>query len=255
MPTWDPNRYLSFESQRTRPARDLLARVHLGGASRIVDVGCGPANSTALLADRWPDAEVVGVDTSAEMIERARRAMPEQRFYQADLRQWRPDGPVDLVFCNAVLHWLPDHAGVFDRMLSWLGPGGWLAVQMPANFDEPSHVLMRKVARSARWESAVGEVLAESPIAAPAQYHRMLAGRGSVDIWSTEYIHALSGEDPVVEWVKGAGLRPLLDRLGPEDAAAYLAEYAGEIRRAYPPQRDGTTLFPFRRLFIVVQIF
>lgn len=253
MPTWHPAQYLRFADHRTRPARDLLAAIEVDSPRSVIDVGCGPGNSTALLAGRWPGAAVVGMDSSAAMVERARQALPDVRFVEADLRDWSPDDPVDVVFSNATLQWLDDHPTVFARLLSWLAPGGVLAVQMPANFDQPSHVLMRELASSARWSDRVGDVLRESPVAAPGDYWRMLAPQGSVDIWTTEYLQLLEGENPVTEWVRGTGLRPVLDRLDETEAAAFVAEYSQLMARAYPRQADGTTLFPFRRLFIAVR--
>lgn len=253
MPTWQPSQYLRFGDHRTRPVRDLLASLGVGDPRTVVDVGCGPGNSTALLAQRWPLADLVGLDSSAAMIERARRALPDVRFVEDDLREWSPDSAVDVVFSNAALQWVEDHAAVFPRLLGWLAPGGTLAVQMPVNFDQPSHVLMRQLAASPRWTDAVGGVLEESPVAAPEEYWRMLAPYGEVDIWTTEYLQVLEGENPVTEWVRGTGLRPVLDRLDEDAAAVFLAEYSRMVSRAYPRQDDGSTLFPFRRLFIVLR--
>lgn len=253
MPTWHPAQYLRFGGHRTRPARDLLAAIGVDAPGTVVDVGCGPGNSTALLAERWPLADLVGLDSSAAMIERARKALPDVRFVEGDLREWSPHAAVDVVFSNATLQWVEDHAAVFRRLLGWLAPGGTLAVQMPANFDQPSHVLMRELAASPRWKEAVGGVLRESPVAAPQEYWRMLAPYGEVDIWTTEYLQVLEGENPVTEWVRGTGLRPVLDRLDENAAAAFVTEYSRMVGRAYPHQDDGSTLFPFRRLFIVVR--
>ena len=253
MPTWHPAQYLRFGDHRTRPARDLLAAIGFDAPRTVVDVGCGPGNSTALLYERWPLADLVGLDSSAAMIERARQALPDVRFVEVDLEEWSPDAPVDVVFSNATLQWVEDHAAVFPRLLGWLAPAGTLAVQMPANFDQPSHVLMRELAASPRWTEEVGGVLRESPVAAPQEYWRMLAPYGEIDIWTTEYLQVLEGEDPLTEWVRGTGLRSLLDRLDEDAAAAFVAEYSQMVSRAYPRQDDGFTLFPFRRLFIVVR--
>lgn len=253
MPTWDPATYLEFGAQRSRPASDLLAQVGIEHPDRIVDVGCGPGNSTALLTTRWPSAEVVGLDTSPEMIARGRDRLPDAEFVEGDLRSWSPPERVDLVFSNATLHWLDDHAGILARLLSWLTPGGVLAVQMPDNFGQPSHRLMREICSSPRWSSSVGSVLRSDPVARPGEYVRLLKNRGSVSVWTTEYLHVLTGSDAVVKWVRGAGLRPVLDRLSPEETDAFVAEYAEAVRDAYPPEPDGTTIFPFRRLFITVR--
>lgn len=254
VPSWDPPQYLRFADHRTRPGRDLLAGVVCDHPAAVVDVGCGPGNSTALLAERWPDARLIGIDSSAEMIEQARALLPGVAFEQADLRRWQPPSRVDVVFSNATLHWVEDHRGVFERVVSWLASGGVLAVQMPANFDQPSHVLMRELAASRRWSGRLGDVLRPKPVASMAEYRRMLAPYGAVDIWTTTYLHQLHGEDPVPEWVRGTGLRPLLDGLEGAEAADFLSEYTEAVREAYPPEPDGTTLFPFRRLFIVCRV-
>lgn len=254
MPTWDPDRYLRFDDARTRPARDLLAAVSHEGPGTVVDVGCGPGNSTALLARRWPEARLIGLDASPEMLDRAREAVPSAELVQADLTTWTPPEAVDVVFCNATLQWVENHGDVFDHLLGWLGPTGTLAVQMPANFDQPSHVEMRRQASSPPWADRLGGVLREQPVATPAEYHRQLSDPGrEVDIWLTEYLHVLTGPDPVVGWVRGTGLRPVLDLLSEEDRREFLAAYAARMRRSYPPQEDGTTLFPFRRIFVVVR--
>lgn len=253
MPTWHPAQYLRFGDHRTRPARDLLAAIGVDAPRTVVDVGCGPGNSTALLAERWPLADLVGLDSSGAMIEQARQALPYVRFVEVDVRVWSPDAAVDVVFSNATLQWVEDHAAVFSRLLGWLAPGGTLAVQMPANFDQPSHVLMRQLAASPRWKGAVGGLLRESPVAAPEEYWRMLAPHGAVDIWTIQYLQVLGGEDPVTEWVRGTGLRPVLDRLSQDEAAEFLADYSEQMRLAYPRQEDGVTLFPFTRLFIVLK--
>lgn len=256
MPTepfaWDPSQYLHFEDARTRPARDLLARIPPSSPQTVVDVGCGPGNSTLLLRGRWPDAAIVGLDTSSRMLAEARTAVPEATYVEADLRSWRPERPVDVVFSNATLQWVEDHRRVIRHLLTWLGSGGVLAVQMPDNFQAPSHVLMRQLASGDRWRHRLGGVLREAPVASPAEYQRLLADRGRLDIWTVEYLHVLTGTDPVLEWVRGSGLRPVLDRLDPEEAEEFVAAYVAELREAYPREPDGTTLFPFRRLFFVV---
>jgi trans-aconitate 2-methyltransferase len=254
VPSWDPARYLLFGDLRTRPAHELLARIPLESPAVVMDVGCGPGNSTNLLVDRWPHADVVGIDSSPEMVDRARNSVPRATFIEADLRFWKPPRGVDLVFSNATLHWVADHPDLFERLVSWLSPGGVLAIQMPANFDQPSHVLMRRLASSEPWRNLVGGVLRTSPVASPADYYRLLASPGrTVDVWTTEYLHVLTGNDPVVQWVMGSWLRPLLDLLDETQSAEFVSAYTKAVRDAYPPEPDGTTLFPFRRLFIVCQ--
>ncbi|MFP3915373.1 MAG: methyltransferase domain-containing protein [Actinomycetota bacterium] len=251
MPSWDSARYLQFEEHRTRPARDLLARVPHQDPATVIDVGCGPGNSTSLLLHRWPRSTITAIDSSPEMLAQAGRSVPGVTFVESDLRAWRPPRPADVVFSNATLQWLGDHPAVLDHLLSWLAPGGALAVQMPRNYAHPSHLRMRELA-GARGEVLRG-VLRVDPVATPIEYYRMLAGAGRhVDVWETEYLHVLEGDDPVVEWLRGSGLRPVLDRLGPEEGEGFVAEFAAAMRDAYPPEPDGTTLFPFLRLFFVV---
>lgn len=252
MPSWDSTQYLRFETARSRPARDLLARVPKDSPASIVDVGCGPGNSTRLLLERWPEASVIGLDSSGRMLERARAAVPGATYVEADLGEWGPATPVDLVFSNATLQWVGDHPSVVSRLLGWLAPGGTLAVQMPDNFDQPSHVLMRDLAASPRWRRRLAGVLRHAPVASPADYYRMVSEGGTVDIWTAEYLHVLDGDDPVLEWVRGSGLRPVLDRLDEREGREFVAEYAGMLAEAYPKEDNGVTLFPFRRLFFVV---
>lgn len=250
--TWDPGQYLKYGGERTRPAADLLARIPLEAPQAVVDLGCGPGNSTALLSDRWPAAQVTGVDADAAMLERARRAGSMVRWRQANIATWAPDGPADLIFSNAALQWLDDHAALFPRLMGALTPGGVLAVQMPNNFDAPSHALMRDTARSGPWAATLAPLLREAPVAPPAAYYRWLAPLAAqVEIWETIYLHRLSGADPVLSWVRGSALRPLLAALEDRQAAAFEALYAERLRSAYPQEADGATLFPFRRLFMV----
>lgn len=251
---WDPHQYLKFGGERTRPAADLLARVPLDQPARVYDLGCGPGNSTALLAGRWPSAHITALDADAAMLERARSSGPRCRYVMADIGTWTPDDRADLIFSNAVLHWLPDHAQLFPRLAGFLADGGVLAVQMPHNQDAPSHTLMRDTARRGPWASSLAPHLVDAPVAEPEQYYRWLARSvRELEIWETTYLLRLSGADPVLAWVRGTALRPLLEALDPRSAAAFEAEYAERLRGAYPREPDGVTLFPFRRLFIVAR--
>ena len=252
MPSWDPGCYLAFAAERARPARDLLAAICHPSPTRVVDVGCGPGNSTVLLAERWPGAEVIGIDSSEAMIEAARRTAAAVRFEVADLGEWSPSGPVDVVFSNSALQWVDDHPAVLAHLLSWLAPGGVLAVQMPANYDQPSHTIMRDLAEGQRWSGRLAGALRDRPVLSMPRYRDLLAPFGRVDIWTTEYLHVLDGDDPVTTWVSGTGLRPLLDRLDEAERQELLAQYSVRAGAAYPPRFDGKTLFPFRRIFIVV---
>jgi trans-aconitate 2-methyltransferase len=251
MTTWNDAQYLKFGDERTRAARELLARVPVSAAERVVDLGCGPGNSTALLRERWPRAHVVGVDNSPEMLRRARADAPDIEWIEGDAADWRPPAPVDVLFANAVLHWLPDHAALIPALLESVRPGGALAIQMPHNFEEPSHKLMREL--PGPWAERTKRVSALTPAASPAFYYDLLANRSShVDIWETRYEHVMTDGDAIVEWVKGTGLRPYLDILT-DDAqrAAFLRAYKEGIEAAYPQRSDGKRLFSFPRIFIV----
>jgi trans-aconitate 2-methyltransferase len=251
MTDWDDRQYLKFGQERTRAAEELLARVPLLRAEHVLDLGCGPGNSTALLSARFPMARVTGVDSSASMLERARSDYPDAEWVQADLKQFRPDVPVDLLFANAVLQWLPDHATLFVQLLEQVRPGGVLALQVPHNFDEPSHRLMREV--PGPFAKRIQHVRTASPVAAPAFYYDLLAPHAeSVDIWQTTYEHVMPDVMSIVEWVKATGLRPYLETLTDAEKSVYLDAYAASLETAYPLRRDNKRLFSFPRLFMVV---
>ena len=253
MPTWDPAQYLKFGDHRLRPALDLMARIPLDDPSSIYDLGCGPGTITRLLAERWPGATVTGVDSSAVMLAKARREAPGVAFRQADIADWSPAAPADLLYSNATLHWLDDHARLLPRLGGELAPGGVLAVQMPCNGNSPSHLLMEAVTTDGPWRTRLSQVRAVyGSMQAADAYYRILAPlMREVDIWETEYLHALEGSNPVVEWTKGTALRPYLDALEEPVRRAFLAAYAARIEEAYPKQPDGRTLLPFRRIFLV----
>lgn len=259
--TWNPLQYLAYEGERLRPALDLLARVALASPRTIVDLGCGAGNVTRVLAARWPDASILGVDNSASMLAKARAAageLPHVAFETADIGAWAPDPPVDLVYSNAALHWLPDHAALLPRVARAVKPGGVLAVQMPRNFDAPSHVSVSTIAQTERWRATLGPLVREAPVASPEQYLRWLDPLcAAIDVWETIYLQRLparaDGEHPVVAFVSGTWLTPYFERLAGDDAAraAFLADYRERIEHAYPRENDGAVLFPFRRLFVV----
>jgi trans-aconitate 2-methyltransferase len=250
--SWHPERYLAFDDHRTRPAADLLARVPLRTPDRVVDLGCGPGNSTALLTERWPAAAVIGVDSAPAMLAKARERGVAADWLEADIAIWAPDAPVDLLFSNAALQWLPDHSTLLPRLLGCLRPGGVLAVQMPRNFQAPSHVAMRELAANGPWAARLEGVLRAEPVASPAWYHDLLGPRAAtLDIWQTEYLQALDGEDPVLRWTEATALRPVLQALDETEAAAFRQAYAARLREAYPRRPDGRTLYPFQRLFMV----
>lgn len=250
---WDPRLYLQFDEERFRPAFDLLGRVR-SDPGRIVDLGSGTGDLTASLAARWPEASVVGIDNSPEMLEHARSAHPRIEFIDADIRtvSWEGSRRPDLVFSNAALQWLDEHEVLFPRLFDALAADGVLAVQMPNNHDEPAYGLAREAATRPRWaERAAAAIPEYSNVLAPTAYHELLSGPGrELDIWQTEYLHVLRGENPVASWLSGTFLVPALSALGP-DGPDFQAEWAALVAEAYPMRSDGTTLFPFRRLFMV----
>lgn len=258
---WDPDQYLKFSDPRLRPALELLDRVPLASPRVVYDLGCGPGQLTRIIAERWPSASVCGVDNSLEMLKTAAAEAGGIRWIQADVRDWRPDEAPDLLYSNATLHWVEDHQALFPRLVSRLKAGGCLAVQMPLSWAAPSHRLMREtLATGGPGGSALGSeelehALARNWVADAAVYYDLLAGcTKSLDIWETEYLQILDGPDPVLEWVKGTGLRPILDGLDDQERALFLAEYARRLRAAYPVRADGRTLYPFRRLFLVAVV-
>jgi trans-aconitate 2-methyltransferase len=252
---WDPDQYQRFGDERSRPFFDLVGRVAAEAPSVVMDLGCGPGTLTAALARRWPSAEVRGIDSSAEMIEAA-QALPAASgsrlsFALGDVRDWKPDGSVDVIVSNAVLQWVPGYLDVLARWAGFLPSGGWLAVQVPGNYDQPSHAALRELAGSDRWRPLLAGVQLNRQAADPAEYLGLLAGSGfEVDAWETTYLHVLHGDDPVVDWYRGTGLRPVLAALQPAEAEAFLAEYRARMLAAYPAAGFGT-VFPFRRVFVV----
>ncbi len=251
---WDPTQYLKFGDYRLRPALDLLARIESDEPATVYDLGAGTGNVTRLLRERWPGALVTGVDDSPEMLAKARAAEPSINWQLADLATWAPPRPAAVVYSNAALHWVADHHRLFPALLNALAPGGALAVQMPHNFSAPSHTLIADAARSGSWRAKLEPLLRPAPVADPGFYYDLLAPRASsLDIWETEYLHVLTGDDPVKEWVKGTWLRPLLDALDEAQRPAFEQRYAEMLRVPYPSRADGRTLFPFRRLFIVAR--
>ncbi|MDW4910483.1 trans-aconitate 2-methyltransferase [Streptomyces sp. ADMS] len=267
-PTWDPAQYLRHAGHRARPFTDLLARVPglppepSGGPPRIADLGCGPGNVTAVLADRWPTAHITGYDNSAPMLERAaRHAGPTAGggrldFARADVSEWAPPETYDLIVSNAALHWVEGHLDAFPAWLDAVAPGGTFAFQVPDNLDAPLHALMRELATGARWRNRLGEVpRREDSVHAPSVYLDRLARLGcEADVWETTYLHVLRGEDPVLDWAKGTGLRPVLTALAddPEARDAFVTEYRDLLRAVYPTEAYGTVL-PFQRLFAVAR--
>jgi trans-aconitate 2-methyltransferase len=254
---WDAGQYLRYGGERSRPFFDLVAQVGATDPGYVADLGCGPGNLTATLAQRWPGATVVGVDNSPEMIAAATAAASSGpanlRFRLGDVWDWRPDRPVDVLVCNAVLQWVPGHRELLPRWAGQLAPDGWLAFQLPGNFDQPSHAIVAELARSSRWRAPLSGVQLNRQAGDPADYVELLARPGyRVDAWETSYLHILQGPDAVLEWTKGTTLRPVLAALDSEQAAAFTGEYAERLRQVYKPRSFGT-VFPFRRVFAVVR--
>lgn len=254
---WDPATYLRYAGERARPFAELVSRVDADAPAEVVDLGCGEGTATASLLARWPGARVTGVDSSPEMLAAAARvAVPGRvEFVQGDVRTWEPEGAVDVVLSNAVLHWVPGHPALMTRWAGRLVPGGWLAVQVPGNFRAPTHRLLAELCGSPRWAGRLADAAPRpDAVLEPAGYLDVLTAAGlSADVWETTYLHVLRGEDPVLDWVRGSVLRPALGRLPDADARALTAEYAAALLDAYPRRDDGTTVLPFRRIFAVGQ--
>ena len=250
--TWDPALYRRFDDHRSRPFHDLVARIGAESPRRVVDAGCGPGHLTPVLAARWPGARVQAFDGSPEMVADAR-----ERGVEADLidvSEWTPEPDTDVIVCNAVLQWVPAHAELMARWVGALPSGAWLAVQVPGNFDAPSHVLTREVAAQGRWRDRISLRGAET-VHDPSGYADLLTAAGAdVDAWETTYLQRLTGEDPVLSWVSGTALRPIRDALDDPAYADFVEDLAPRLRTAYPPSTDGTTWFPFRRIFVVARV-
>jgi trans-aconitate 2-methyltransferase len=259
---WDPTRYRQFGAERSRPFYELVARIGATEPRFVADLGCGPGELTADLCARWPGAEVLGVDNSAEMIaatEAIVSGLPEGSrgrlsFELADVSDWEPPRPVDVIVSNAMLQWLPEHEKLLHRWVGHLASDGWLAFAVPGNFDQPTHSLLRDMAASPRWRDLLAGVAFNRQAADPAEYLDLLAREGcAVDAWETTYLHVLEGEDPVLRWYQGTGLRPVIAALEEEQAAEFMAEYGALLREHFPRQPYGT-LLPFRRVFVVAQL-
>jgi len=262
--SWDPRQYLKFSNQRLRPGFDLLAQVGDLPPGPIYELGCGTGVHARAMAERWPDRAVVALDKSPQMLAEAAASPSRVRWAEADIETWSAPEPGALLFSNATLQWLEGHDQLFPRLARQLAPGGVLAVQMPRNFDAPSHALMRETAANGPWAATLrpqtqtgtgrSSLLRLDPVGPPAFYYDLLRPRAqALDLWETEYLHVLEGEDPVLEWVRGSALRPVLEALSPEQRFGFERDYALRLRAAYPRRADGCTLLPFRRLFMVAQ--
>lgn len=250
--TWSPEKYLRFADHRLRPGLELLARIPDIDPGVVFDLGCGPGNLTREIAARWPQARVVGVDSSIEMITKARADVPNVEFERGDIETWTPEHEVDVIFSNATLHWLDHHGRLFPRLFDFLRPGGVLAVQMPNNWSAPTHTVPKDVLAESRWSADVRHLLPIDRVDEPGEYRRWLIdAASSFDIWQTTYYQELTGEDPVWEWTTGSLLRPVLAALDGTDLDDFTAAVKAGYRSAYPPDHTGTVLLPFRRLFLI----
>ena len=247
---WDPDLYLKFREYRLAPARDLIARMPNCAPGWITDLGCGTGAATRLLAAKFPGADITAIDNSPEMLTRAR--LPGVRWRQADIAEWRAAEAQHVIFSNSALHWLDDHQTLFPRLVGDLAEDGVLAVQMPRNFDAPSHQAIRDTVRSGPWATRLEPLLRPAPVARPREYHDLLAPLAqSVEVWETEYPHILEGVNPVAAWTASTALRPFTDALDGDQRRAFVTAYGQRVEAAYPRRPDGKTLFPFRRLFII----
>jgi trans-aconitate 2-methyltransferase len=250
--SWNPEAYLSFADQRTRPAAELLARVRAADRpARVIDLGCGPGNSTRLLSLRWPEAWLEGLDNSPSMLAQARASGVPAIWVEADLAAWTPDAAYDVVFSNATLQWMPRQENFLPRLMGFVKQGGTFAFQVPVNFNAPSHLLMREAAHDPRWRERLSSVREIERGNAETYYDVLKPHAVSLDIWQTEYLQVLEGEDAVYRWVSATGLRPFLAALEGGEREAFTALYKAKLNKAYPRRGDGTTLFPFQRLFVV----
>lgn len=251
---WNPQQYLKFSGHRLRPALDLLIRIPDLPVRHVADLGAGAGNVTKLIKERWPMAATTAVESSVEMVAAGKQAAPGIEWLQADLGSWQPSQTFDVIYSNAALHWLGDHNALFPRLFRAVTPDGILAVQMPRNFEAPSHTLIAETALNGPWRAKLEHLNTPPPVQGPAFYHGLLAPlSANIDIWETEYLQVLHGANPVKEWTKGTWLMRYLDELDETEKRDFEAAYGERVAKAYPPNSSGETLYPFRRLFIVAQ--
>ncbi len=253
MMQWDPAVYLNFGDLRLRPGLELLQAIPREEPDTVYDLGCGPGNITPYLAARWPEASIVGIDNSAEMLARAQTAAPDHAFERHDIAEWQPARPAAVIYSNAALQWLGDHETLLPRLFATLAPGGVLAIQMPRNHQSPSHTTIVDVVEAHSARERLRPLLRRNRVAEPADYYALLSPLADqLTIWDTDYLQAMEGENPVADWTRGSALRPFLTALEDDrERAEFEADYRERVRRAYPPAADGRTLFPFRRIFIL----
>ncbi|HUO46802.1 MAG TPA: methyltransferase domain-containing protein [Acidimicrobiia bacterium] len=248
---WSPTQYSLFADHRLRPGIDLLNRIMAGEAAAVVDLGCGSGNLTKLLHLRWPHARIVGIDSSLEMLAAARTNESSIEWLHDDIAHWEPEAEFDVVFSNAALHWLPNHQELIPRLLTYLRPSGTLAIQMPDNWDQPTHTIPERVLEQGQWPEGARTAFLRQPVARPHEYRRWLESARTVDIWQTTYQQVLAGNDPVFEWMRGSVLAPVLNALSDEHQDRFAAMVKASYADVYPQQSDGTTILPFTRMFII----
>ena len=251
MQDWNPQLYRQFESERTRPAQELLARIPVTDVRFATDLGCGPGNSTELLARAWPDAQIYGLDSSEAMLMQARERLPHCTFLQEDIRHWQAKEPQQVIYANASLQWLDDHLTLLPHLVNQLGSGGALAIQMPDNLQESSHRLMREIAACDPWRQRIGAVERKELLTSEGYYDLLSQAGCEVDIWRTTYYHVMADAQAIVLWLKATGLRPFLAALEPDEQTRFLEQYHQALLQAYPARSDGRVLLAFPRLFIV----
>lgn len=252
MVSWNPEQYLTFGNERLQPALDLLMHISLKKPKLIYDLGCGPGTVTTIIKDKWSQAKIIGVDSSKEMLDRARKLNSDINWVEDDITSWKPDQISDLIFSNATLHWLDNHETLLPTLMDYLQTKGILAIQMPNNFTEPSHQSIYQTVKNGSWYEKLMPLLREKPVLDVADYYKILTPLSSTLImWQTTYFHVLEGQDPVVEWTKGSVLKPFLDQLSETEKEIFLEAYTNLIRKAYPVLPDKKTIMPFNRIFIV----
>lgn len=249
---WDPQLYLKFDRERTQPSIDLAARVEIAEPRKVIDLGCGPGNSTAVLQARWPTAEITGLDSDDEMLRAARRDYPQHYWLQQDAATWKSRGEYDVVFSNAMLQWLPNHAQAIENWFAAVAPGGALAVQVPAHLRSAVHNHILEVVSEPMWRERTSDAAHAINSAEAGYFYDILSGLSQrIDLWVTEYCHVLDGPEEIINWMRGTGLRPYLNVLSPGEQQRFEAELLERVAVSYPRQQDGKVLFPFRRLFFI----
>jgi trans-aconitate 2-methyltransferase len=253
MGSWDPSGYMRFGDERTRPSIDLASRIAVESPLSVIDLGCGPGNSTRILQGRWPSASVTGLDSSAQMIAVAREEHPDGDWIHSAIEDWRPDAAFDIVFSNAALQWLPDHGPLVERLFGHVAAGGALAFQVPSADYALVRVLIHKIALDGPWAPRMAGPLGALTMEPPSFYYDHLApGARALDIWETEYFHVMDSPSAIVDWIASTGLRPFLDVLESDgESDQFVARLQERVRQSYPTRTDGRVLFPFKRTFVI----